>query len=45
MLKNIGLIGGIAQVASGVTLLFAGSPTMVGTVVGSLLILHGVNNI
>ncbi|MES0301374.1 DUF4225 domain-containing protein [Citrobacter sedlakii] len=45
IVKNIGLIGEIAQVASGVTLLFAGSPTMVGTVVGGLLILHGVNNI
>lgn len=45
IVKSIGLIGGIAQVASGVTLLFFGSPTVVGSVAGGLLILHGVNNI
>lgn len=45
IVKSIGLIGGIAQVASGVTLLFVGSPTVVGSVAGGLLILHGVNNI
>lgn len=45
IVKSIGLIGGVAQVASGLFLLVAGSPTVVGSVVGGLLILHGINNV
>lgn len=45
IVKSIGLVGGILQVISGMTLVFVGSPTVVGTAVGALLVLHGINNI
>lgn len=45
IVKGIGLIGGILQFVSGTTLVFVGSPTVVGTAVGALLVLHGINNI
>lgn len=45
IVKSIGLIGGIAQVISGGVLLVAGSPTVIGSAIGVLLILHGANNI
>lgn len=45
IVKGIGLIGGVLQVIAGTTLIFAGSPTIVGTAVGALLVLHGANNI
>lgn len=45
IVKSIGLIGGVLQIASGGLLLLAGSPTIVGSAIGVMLILHGVNNI
>lgn len=45
IVKSIGLIGGGFQIIAGTALVFAGSPTIVGSAVGALLILHGVNNI
>ncbi|WP_148873066.1 DUF4225 domain-containing protein, partial [Serratia marcescens] len=45
IVKSIGLIGGVLQVVSGGVLLLSGSPTVVGSVVGAALIVHGFNNI
>lgn len=45
IVKSIGLIGGVLQVVSGGFLVLAGSPTVVGSAVGVMLVLHGVTNI
>jgi len=45
IVKSIGFIGGVLQIIAGGILLSAGSPTVVGSAVGALLILHGVNNV
>ncbi|XHA17418.1 DUF4225 domain-containing protein [Citrobacter farmeri] len=45
IVKSIGLIGGVLQIVSGGLLLAVGSPTVVGSAVGAMLILHGVTNV
>ncbi|EDF8720510.1 DUF4225 domain-containing protein, partial [Salmonella enterica] len=45
IVKGIGLIGGVLQVIGGFGLIFAASPTVVGSAAGALLVLHGFNNI
>lgn len=45
IVKGIGLVGGVLQVIGGATMIFAGSPTVIGSAVGALLVLHGINNI
>ncbi|RZN46509.1 DUF4225 domain-containing protein [Escherichia sp. E13S3] len=45
IVKSIGLIGGVLQIVSGGVLLAVGSPTVVGSAVGAMLILHGVTNV
>ncbi|EFH6988905.1 DUF4225 domain-containing protein [Escherichia coli] len=45
IVKSIGLIGGVLQMVSGGLLFVVGSLTVVGSVVGSMLILHGATNI
>jgi Protein of unknown function (DUF4225) len=45
IVKSIGLIGGVLQIVSGGFLVLAGSPTVVGSAVGVMLILHGATNV
>ncbi|WP_368543489.1 DUF4225 domain-containing protein [Enterobacter soli] len=45
VVKSVGLIGGVLQVVSGSFLILAGSPTVIGSVIGIMLIAHGLNNI
>ncbi|MCE9991698.1 DUF4225 domain-containing protein [Enterobacter asburiae] len=45
VVKSIGLVGGILEVVSGSVILWAGSPTVIGSVFGVMLIAHGYNNI
>ncbi|WP_330983249.1 MULTISPECIES: DUF4225 domain-containing protein [Enterobacterales] len=45
IVKSIGLIGGVLQIAVGGFLLLAGSPTVVGSAIGAMLILHGTTNL
>lgn len=45
VVKSIGLLGGVLQMVSGGVLLFAGTPTIVGSAMGAMLVMHGINNI
>lgn len=45
IVKGIGLVGGVLQVIGGGILLFASAPTVVGSVAGGVLVLHGITNI
>lgn len=45
IVKSTGLIGGVLQTAGGLSLMFLGTPTVVGSVVGGVLVLHGLTNI
>lgn len=45
IVKGIGLIGGVLQLVGGVALIISASPTVIGSAVGGLLVLHGINNI
>lgn len=45
IVKSIGFVGGVLQVFSGGVILLTTSPTIVGSVVGVMLVAHGLNNI
>lgn len=44
VVKSIGLLGGIIQMAAGGMLILCGSPTLLGSAMGVMLILHGATN-